>query len=104
MTLRANLFQLYKHYADPLNMLRMKLLIIHVAGYNDPALVKELWDSIIDEGEPTSKLCSPFGLPFKVLQENQSRGVDGQSSALEAEIVALSSRFYPSQTAFPLGT
>lgn len=39
----------------------------------------------------------------EVLQENQSQGFDAQSSALEAEVVGLAGRFYPSETAFPLG-
>lgn len=39
----------------------------------------------------------------EVLQENQSQGFDAQSSGLEAEVVGLAGRFYPSETAFPLG-
>ena len=51
-------FQLYREYADPLNMPRMKLLVFHVAAYNDAPLVRRTWDTIIDDSEPLLISCA----------------------------------------------
>ncbi|KAG8827238.1 hypothetical protein FRC19_004757 [Serendipita sp. 401] len=78
--------QLYQLYADPLRLLPMKLVIFHVSGFHEDGLVRNTWDSIIET----------------VLIQYQSEGLAGQSSALEAEVVKLANRLYPSETAFPL--
>jgi hypothetical protein len=48
-------------------------------------------------------MYSKLTLAYSVLEESQSKGVAAQDSALDIEIVALANRFYPSETAFPLG-
>ncbi|CCA71270.1 related to NUP170-nuclear pore protein [Serendipita indica DSM 11827] len=78
--------QLYELYANPLNLLDMKLLIFHVSGFHDDALIRSTWDEIFTDA----------------LVQYQSEGISGQSSALEAEVVKLASRLCPSETAFPL--
>lgn len=78
--------QLYSEYAEPLNLFRVKLLIFHVASYNDAPLVRKTWDDILDS----------------TIAEYQPQGIAVLSSALEADIVGLAKRFYPSETAFPL--
>jgi len=80
----------------------MKLYIFHVSAYDDSVVVKATWDAIIDNGKPAVQ-THLVADDVEVLQENQSQGFDAQSSALEAEVVGLAGRFYPSETAFPLG-
>lgn len=81
----------------------MKLLILHVASYNDAPLVRRTWDAIIDESECVPQVFRIISLNGLVIAENQPQGIAVLSSALEAEIIGLAKRFYPSETAFPLG-
>ena len=44
-------WQLYGDFAEPYQLSKCKLAIIHCAGHCDPTLVEALWTEIIDKGE-----------------------------------------------------
>jgi nuclear pore complex protein Nup155 len=59
--------QLYQVYADPYDLLTIKLLALHVSQHQDEALVKDIWDRIFHEGtsiscdEEVGLLCLTLG-------------------------------------------
>jgi len=78
-----NITELYQGWADPFDLVTMKLLIYHVSEHRDDNLVRPLWSRIFDE---------------------TLEGVDPSDAAdrLVAKVVPLGQRFYPSECAFPL--
>lgn len=53
-------WQLYQGWAEPFDLVTMKLLIYHVSEHRDDNLVRPLWSRIFDESEDNSTLrvCS----------------------------------------------
>ena len=43
--------QLYQGWAEPFDLVTMKLLIFHVSEHRDENLVRPLWNRIFDESE-----------------------------------------------------
>jgi len=39
---------LFTEYADPYNLLEIKLLILHVSDHNDSALTLAIWEAIFE--------------------------------------------------------
>lgn len=52
--------QLYRDFAEPLQMHEVKLLIYHVSDHRDPELVRQAWQALIAEGEFVSPLSKIF--------------------------------------------
>ncbi|KAH7104672.1 nucleoporin-domain-containing protein [Auriculariales sp. MPI-PUGE-AT-0066] len=79
-----NITELFTNYADPYNLLEVKLLILHVSDHNDAALTNAIWDALFE----------------RVVNDGSS--VDQQIKAITAVISRLGQRFYPSESSFPL--
>ncbi|KAI0068445.1 nucleoporin [Artomyces pyxidatus] len=77
-----NVSELYQVYAEPYDLPTIKLLILHVSQHRDEKLVKDIWTRVFDE---TSQGLAP------------AEAID----RLQATVVPLGQRFYPSDSAFP---
>ncbi|KAA1468695.1 nucleoporin [Dentipellis sp. KUC8613] len=76
-----NVTELYQVYAEPYDLLSVKLLILHVSQHRDDKLVTEIWSRLIDE----KKYPNP---------------VDA-ADRIQSQVVPLGQRFFPSDAAFP---
>ena len=76
---------LYNKYARPLRLHLSSLAILNCSGYNDPALVRQLWSELI-----ASELRHVSATPNLI-------------ECLSTRIRELAQKFYPSEIAFPLG-
>lgn len=56
--------QLYQGWAEPFDLVTMKLLIYHVSQHRDDNLVRPLWSRIFDEGEDHLTFPCVPGLMF----------------------------------------
>ncbi|KAI0348539.1 nucleoporin [Trametopsis cervina] len=78
-----NITELYQAFAEPFDLPDMKLLIFHVAGHRDEAIVRPIWNKIVE--------AALDGVEPKV-------GAD----RLVSKVIPLGQRFYPSESAFPV--
>jgi nuclear pore complex protein Nup155 len=46
-----NITELYRDFAEPLQMHEVKLLIYHISDHREPELVRQAWEALIAEGE-----------------------------------------------------
>ncbi|KAJ3416105.1 hypothetical protein HDV05_003074 [Chytridiales sp. JEL 0842] len=76
---------LYTHYAKPLNLYEICLLILHTSEHRDVQLVQQLWSKIIKE---TMDSPAPDAEKF---------------NALEERVKTLGLRYFPNDNIFPLG-
>jgi len=79
-----NVSEIYQLYAEPFDLPTIKLLILHVSQHRDEHLVKEIWTKIFDA----------------VVHNHSAPDV---ADRLQAKIIPLGQRFYPSESAFPFG-
>jgi len=77
-----NVSELYQVYAEPYDLPTMKLLILHVSQHRDEKLVTEIWSRIFND---TTQGVPPAEAPDRI----------------QAKVVPLGQRFYPSDSAFP---
>lgn len=42
--------QLYQAFAEPFDLPEMKLLIFHVSGHRDQAMIRPIWNKIFEDG------------------------------------------------------
>ena len=54
--------QLYQGWAEPFDLVTMKLLIYHVSEHRDDNLVRPLWSRLFDESEDHSTFHNPLRL------------------------------------------
>jgi len=78
-----NITELYQFYAEPFDLPSIKLLILHVSDHRDEAVVRPIWNEIMDEAERD-------GTP------------DQQADKIASAVMNYGRRFYPSESAFPL--
>ncbi|TFY73690.1 hypothetical protein EWM64_g10322, partial [Hericium alpestre] len=78
-----NVTELYQVYAEPYDLPTVKLLIIHVSQHRDERLVTEIWSRLIDD----------------IVAQNLPPAET--ADAIQAQVVPLGQRFYPSDSAFP---
>jgi len=78
-----NITELYQAFAEPFDLPEMKLLIFHVAGHRDEAMVRPIWNKIFEDALDS---------------------VDPKLGAdrLMSKVIPLGQRFYPSDSAFPV--
>jgi nuclear pore complex protein Nup155 len=79
-----NITELYQVYADPYDLLTIKLLVLHVSQHQDEALVEDIWNRVIQEtvqGVP----------PVEALDR------------IQGKLVPLGQRFHGSDSSFPFG-
>lgn len=104
--------QLYLDFAEPFEMLEIILLILHTSDHRDPALVSKTWRAILERSESrrlsffqNSSADPSFSFPFSDLSSADSEAATDadKPDALAAVVVSLGRRFFPSETAFPLG-
>ncbi|KAI0304810.1 nucleoporin [Russula brevipes] len=74
--------ELYQVYAEPYDLLTIKLLVLHVSQHQDEALIKSIWDRIFQE--------TVQGIPPA---ETLDR--------IQGKIVPLGQRFHGSDSSFP---
>ncbi|KAI0257476.1 nucleoporin [Lactifluus subvellereus] len=74
--------ELYQVYADPYDLLTIKLLALHVSQHQDEALVKDIWDHIFHEAVQSVP-------PAEALDR------------IQGTIVPLGQRFHGSDSSFP---
>ncbi|KAH9175438.1 nucleoporin [Lactarius sanguifluus] len=74
--------KLYQVYADPYDLLTIKLLVLHVSQHQDEALVKDIWNRVIHE--------TVQGIP-------PAEALD----RLQGKLVPLGQRFHGSDSSFP---
>jgi len=79
-----NITELYQVYADPYDLLTIKLLVLHVSQHQDEALVKDIWNRVIHE--------TVQGVP-------PAEALD----RIQGKLVPLGQRFHGSDSSFPLG-
>lgn len=77
-----NITELYQVYADPYDLLTIKLLVLHVSQHQDEALVKDIWNRVIHE--------TVQGVP-------PAEALD----RLQGKLVPLGQRFHGSDSSFP---
>ncbi|KAI0094802.1 nucleoporin [Irpex rosettiformis] len=78
-----NITELYQAFADPFDLPEMKLLIFHVSGHRDEAMIRPIWNKIFEDA----------------LDDVEPRiGAD----RLVSKVLPLGQRFYPSESAFPV--
>ncbi|KAF7306859.1 Nucleoporin [Mycena indigotica] len=85
--LKTRLFtisEIYQQYAEPFDLLQLKLVCLHVSEHRDDNIVRPIWN--------------------KIFQEILEVGDDPMVTAdeLSSKIIPLGQRFYPSESAFPL--
>jgi nuclear pore complex protein Nup155 len=87
-------------YADPYDLLTIKLLALHVSQHQDEALVKDIWDRIFQDGT----LISCMGKSDLVLKTRTAVQDISPAEALDriqGTIVPLGQRFHGSDSSFP---
>ncbi|KAF8507029.1 nucleoporin [Russula emetica] len=77
-----NITELYQVYAEPYDLLTIKLLVLHVSHHHDDGLVKDIWNRIFNE--------SVQGVP-------PAEALD----RVQGKFVPLGQRFYGSDSSFP---
>jgi len=77
-----NITELYQVYAEPYDLLTIKLLVLHVSQHQDEALVKDIWNRIFHE--------TMQGVPPAEALDN-----------IQRRIVPLGQRFRGSDSSFP---
>ncbi|TFK77170.1 nucleoporin [Pluteus cervinus] len=78
--------ELYLEYAVPFDLTTMKLLCIHISEHRDEQTVRPIWTELIQG----------------VIDAGQQEGSSSTADMLQACVVPLGHRFYPSESAFPL--
>lgn len=78
-----NITELYQFYAEPFDLLSIKLLILHVSEHQDESVVRPIWSRLIDEA-------------------TASGTSEQQADKVMSVVVTHGRRFYPSEYAFPL--
>ncbi|EKM61129.1 uncharacterized protein PHACADRAFT_24346 [Phanerochaete carnosa HHB-10118-sp] len=81
--------ELYQLFAEPFDLPVMKLLIFHVSGHRDEAIVKPIWNRIVEEGS----------LIFSSAADNADPKI--AADQIISKVIPLGQRFYPSDSAFP---
>ncbi|KAJ3475958.1 hypothetical protein NLI96_g11485 [Meripilus lineatus] len=78
-----NITDLFREFAEPLDLPMVKLLIFHVSEHRDEGMVRPIWNKIFEEA---------------------ADGVEPNVAAdqILAKVLPLGQRFYPSESAFPL--
>ncbi|KAI9512809.1 nucleoporin [Russula earlei] len=74
--------ELYQVYAEPYDLLAIKLLVLHVSQHQDEALVKDIWDRLFHE--------TVHGVP-------PAEALD----LIQRKVVPLGQRFHGSESSFP---
>ncbi|PPQ62740.1 hypothetical protein CVT24_000434 [Panaeolus cyanescens] len=75
---------LYQKFAVPFDLPAVKLLCLHVSEHRDESVVRPIWNQIFDE----------------IMQETED--AKERADLIQARVVPLGQRFYPSECAFPL--
>jgi len=101
--------QLYQGWAEPFDLVTMKLLIYHVSQHRDDNLVRPLWSRIFDESKEYISFSTMRSAltPCPMIPHFANVALEGVNPSdaadrLVAKVVPLGQRFYPSECAFPL--
>ncbi|KAI0695140.1 nucleoporin [Cytidiella melzeri] len=89
-----NITELYQAFAEPFDLPEMKLLIFHVSGHRDEAMIRPIWNKIFEDGMHLIILMTSAALD----------GLEPKVGAdrLVSRIIPLGQRFHPSDSAFPV--
>ncbi|UZJ54344.1 hypothetical protein CBS101457_003664 [Exobasidium rhododendri] len=80
-----NVTELYRDFAEPLQLHEVKLLIYHTSDHREPAMVRQSWESLIAEAHE-----DPTAMP------------ETRFEKVASVVVELGQRFNPSEVAFPI--
>ncbi|KAI0082270.1 nucleoporin [Panus rudis PR-1116 ss-1] len=88
-----NITELYQGYAVPFDLPTIKLLILHVSEHRDDNIVRPIWNKLFEQGEK-----------HKLMYFAAMEGLEPAAAAdrIASKVIPLGSRFYPSESAFPL--
>jgi len=86
-------------YAEPYDLLTIKLLVLHVSQHQDESLVKDIWNRIFNESALISRTQYDFALNVRTAMQ----GVPPTEALdrIQGKIVPLGQRFRGSDSSFP---
>lgn len=89
-------------YAEPYDLLTIKLLVLHVSHHHDDGLVKDIWNRLFNES--TLTFAKTVDVMLNVGTAMQGVPPAEALDRVQGKIVPLGQRFHGSDSSFPFSS